>query len=285
MRGFKSLTLRQNMLKNLITINEFAKLSGVEPSTLRYWDEIGLFSPSRRDAVNNYRYYTPDQIMAVNFITVLSGLEVPLKDIDRAEAGRTPDSILELMERQDELLNLEMRRLQERQAIIHTRQKLINRGKKMAEAADRGEVAVMEMAEMRFVRGERNEYMNAEGRESFHRLFAKFCKQAEAMRINLGFTVGGVHDDWWSFVKEPGQPDYFMSVDPAGNQKQEAGDYLVGLGRGYYGELEDVKERMERYAAKHGVKTKGMVYTLYLHDEICMKDKEKYLVQVAVKTA
>jgi len=68
-------------MKNQLTIKEFSELSGIDASTLRYWDEIGLFSPAHRNTENNYRYYAPTQIIAINFITVLSRLNIPLKTI------------------------------------------------------------------------------------------------------------------------------------------------------------------------------------------------------------
>lgn len=46
------------MLKNkIIFINEFAKLAGVYPDTVRNYQEKGLL-PDRRNPLNNYRIFT-----------------------------------------------------------------------------------------------------------------------------------------------------------------------------------------------------------------------------------
>ena len=73
------------LMKDFLSTQEFSKLSGIATSTLRYWDDIGLFSPRKRNPENNCRYYTPDQMIAVKFITVLSDLKIPLKIISDAE--------------------------------------------------------------------------------------------------------------------------------------------------------------------------------------------------------
>jgi len=41
--------------KELLSVKEFAALTGIEESTLRYWDRIGVFQPSLRHEENNYR--------------------------------------------------------------------------------------------------------------------------------------------------------------------------------------------------------------------------------------
>ena len=94
-------------MKNFLTVKEFSRLSGIERTTLRYWDEIGLFSPAKRDPENNYRYYSSDQIIMVNFINVLSDLNIPLKTIGEMSGKRTPESIVRLIEQREKELDME----------------------------------------------------------------------------------------------------------------------------------------------------------------------------------
>ncbi len=72
-------------MKRFLTVHEFAKLSGIKKTTLRHWDEIGLFAPVVRDPNTGYRYYMTDQLAAVNFIVFLSGLNIPLKTIKKKQ--------------------------------------------------------------------------------------------------------------------------------------------------------------------------------------------------------
>ena len=262
-------------IKEFLSVKEFSKISGIEQTTLRYWDDIGLFSPIRRDPENNYRYYSLQQIIAVNFITVLSSLNIPLKMISEMDDNRSPEKIVRMIRHQEKQLDMDMRRLRECYSIIHTRLELINFGMR----ADTNRIFILRQEKMPYILGPRNIWKPGEG---FYEPFMNFCHQAEEMRINLSFPIGAMHDGWDGFMEAPGEPNYFISIDPIGNRRREAGDYLVGFVHGYYGQFSDLPERMDAYAKENGLKLYGPVYTIYLQDEICIKDPDQYLAQICV---
>lgn len=287
-------------MKDFLSIKEFSETSGVEQTTLRYWDDIGLFSPTKRDPENNYRYYTPEQIIAVNFITVLSNLNISLKTIGELDSERTPEKIVKLIEQQEKLLDTEMRRLRERYSIIHRRRELIYSGIKIiqgfhiadgfevsadeteSEYVDLTKIFIMHRDEAAIMLGPRNIFTPG---DTIHEPYADFCRQAETLRINLSFPIGGFYEDMESFLKAPTQPDYFFSTDPTGNLRRTAGQYLMGFTRGDYGDLGNLPERMAAYAEENSVSLVGPVYSMYLHDEICMKDPSQYLMQICVRAS
>ena len=274
-------------MKDLLSIKEFAKLSGVKSSTLRYWDEIGLFSPVKRDQINNYRYYSSEQTITVNFVKVLSSLRIPLKTIIEIEKNRTPESINLLIERHEKLLDMEMRLLRERYSIIHTRRDMISFGQRVIDGmktdsgtvVDLEKISIINMEETEFILGPPTDFA---ADEKFYRPFLQFSRQLKRMRANQSFPVGGLHDDFDGFMKSPGQPDHFISIDPIGSNVRPAGEYLVGFNRNYYGQFDDLPERMQKYIKRHKLIVTGPVYSVYLHDEICVKDPSQYLVQVCV---
>jgi len=286
-------------MKDYLSVKEFSKLSGIEQTTLRYWDDIGLFSPAKRDPDNNYRYYSPQQIISVNFITILSELNIPLKTIGELERARTPAKIVELIETQEMILDMEMRRLREAYSVIHARRQMINYGMTLAEGfyevdgrkaerapesgkgswVDENAIAVLVREERNYIQGPLNEWPE-DG--SFYEPFVKFCDAAEDMRLNLNYPIGALHDSYDEFLKAPGQPNHFISLDPTGNRIRKKGKYMVGFSRGFYGVFNNIAERMEVYAKKHKIKTSGPVYAMYLLDEVCIRDPEEYLVQVSV---
>ena len=284
-------------MNRYLTIKEFSKLSGIEQTTLRYWDDIGLFSPTKRDPENKYRYYSPQQIIAVNFITVLSDLNIPLKTIGELDDERTPEKIERLIASQEMQLDTEMRKLRERYSIIHTRREMINYGISLKEGfavidgvrsdskspeevwIDASKISVLQMEAKSVIFGPRNNWKSG---EPFYEYFMNFCNSADDLRINLSFPIGSYHNDVESFLRASGEPDYFFSIDPAGNRKMEAGKYLVGFTRGYYGEFGDLPERIAAFSEKNNLILNGPVYTMYLLDEICVADPEKYLAQVCI---
>jgi len=73
----------------------------------------------------------------------------------------------------------------------------------------------------------------------------------------------------------------FFSNDPKGHEQKAAGLYLVGYTRGYYGQTNDLPERMTAFAKKSGLVFTGPVYNLYLFDEISIDDPNQYLLQAS----
>jgi len=141
-------------LDGLLSIQEFSNLSGVEASTLRYWDEIGLFSPTTRNPDNNYRYYSLPQILTLNFVTTLSDLQVPLKTIAELRQERDPENLLLYLEKLEHSMDMEMRNLRLRYSIIHARQELIRFGMRIEES----QISVAEKEEKAIIVWPENEY-------------------------------------------------------------------------------------------------------------------------------
>ena len=286
-------------MKDYLTIKEFSKLSGLEETTLRYWDDIGLFSPARRNPENNYRYYTPEQIMVVNFITVLSNLNVQLKTISKLGKKRTPDNIIDLIENQETQFDLDMNKLKDSYSIMHARRELISYALKLEKGyravngrrvdfdksakegvwVDENTISILHKRKTSIIIGPRN---NKEKGKPFYENFIKFCDKSNELRLNLNYPIGEIHDSFESFLEMPGAPDYYFSMDPSGNSSNKEGNYLVGFQRGYYGEFSDLPERMEKYIAENSLKPRGPVYTIYLVDEVCETDPNRYLAQVCV---
>ena len=264
--------------KDLYSIHEFSKISGVEASTLRYWDDIGIFSPIKREPENNYRYYSLAQVLALNFVTTLSDLGIPLKTIAALKNERDSEDFLKILEDREEELDMELRLLRLRSSIIHTRKRLIRSGLKV----DEQEIAVKHLEERKLIVWPRNEYKEG---ETFIEPLARFIKKSGERQINLSFPVGGFWDSMDRFIAAPSCPDHFFSIDPVGTYSQSNGNYLVGYQRGYYGEMGDLPQRMEDFVAANAVKVSGKLYTVYLIDETCSQDPDQYLAQsfVAVK--
>jgi len=266
---------KEKETKDLLSIYEFSKITGVESSKLRYWDEIGIFSPIKRHPENNYRYYSIEQILALNFITTLSELEIPLKLIAELRKHRNPEDLLKVLEQKERQLDLDLREIRQRSSIIHARQELIRYGLRV----DESQVSVMIREEKSLILWPRNEYNEG---DTFIAPLAAFINRASEQYVNLSFPVGGYWDNMESFIKAPSRPDHFFSIDPIGTHKRPAGNYLIGFARGYYGEMGDLPARMDSYAKEHSLTIAGPVYVMYLHEEISTQDRSQYLSQACV---
>lgn len=65
----------------MFKIGEFSRLVRVSVRMLRYYDQMGLLTPSRTDPVTRYRYYAVDQLPRLNRILALQDLGFSLQQI------------------------------------------------------------------------------------------------------------------------------------------------------------------------------------------------------------
>lgn len=67
----------------MFKIGDFSKVAQVSGRLLRYYDEIGLFTPAHTDSSTGYRYYTAEQLPELNRILALKNLGMSLDQIKR----------------------------------------------------------------------------------------------------------------------------------------------------------------------------------------------------------
>ena len=261
-------------MSDTLSIHEFSKLSGIGSSTLRYWDDLGIFSPIMRHPNNNYRHYSKAQLTALNFVTTLSELGIPRKNIAELSLHRNPEDILSLFEDCAHSLDAEMASLMVRYSILHTRVESLRLGL----MAKENEISVIKLPRQSTVLWPSNKHEQDECNAEPLSHLPEFGKHT----INQCFPIAGYHCNLDSFIKRPGHPDNFMSVDPFGTHKRIAGKYLVGYFRGNYGKLGDLPERMLCYAKSNSINISGPTYTYYLHDEISTSNPNNYLAQCCI---
>lgn len=259
----------------LLSIKRFSKLTGIKGSTLRYYDDLGLFSPAARGE-NSYRYYRPQQIITINAINLLHDLDMPIRQICDIAKNRSPESVYKALGEKARELEQELARLQDSYRVIHTIRGLINRGLNI----DENQVCLRHLSEMPMIIGSDNDFKKS---GNFYEAFLDFCIEAKDRGVDLRLPVGGLYTSMDSFVKVPSEPNQFFSFAPQGREIREAGKYLIGYTRGYYGEIVGVQDRMLAYAKHNNLEPIGPVTALYIHDEICVKDQSQYLCEIQVR--
>jgi DNA-binding transcriptional MerR regulator len=255
----------------MLSIRDFSELTGIKQSTLRYFDDIGLFTPAERGD-NGYRYYSPYQIITINLIRVLNDLDIPIKDISCLARERTPETMLNFFLEKEDEIEAKIDKLNNAYSVIKSFRKLLFSGIN----ADEDNISIVQLDDIPIVIGPVNDFTNS---YYFYDAFLEFCAQAPTLRLNLDYPVGGLFTDLDTFTKSPSEPTYFFSIDPSGRDKRPMGNYLVGYARGYYGETGDIKERILSYIEENDLKVIGPVYNLYILDELSEKNHDNYLLQ------
>ncbi len=75
------------MEEKMLFIGQIAKQIGVNPKTIRYYEEINLLSKSKRGE-NNYRVYSQDAVKRLSFIKKAQSLGFTLREIKEVLALR-----------------------------------------------------------------------------------------------------------------------------------------------------------------------------------------------------
>jgi DNA-binding transcriptional MerR regulator len=81
-----------------LTIGQLAKAGGVPPSTVRYYERIGLLEPDSRSA-GNYRLYGPAAMERLRFIRSAQAVGFGLDDIATLLGGAACRDVQGLIER------------------------------------------------------------------------------------------------------------------------------------------------------------------------------------------
>lgn len=103
-----------------MTTGEFARRMGVTKNTLFHYDNIGLFSPEIVDT-NEYRYYSIYQMEVFDTIIILKEMGMPLNEIKKFMDHRSPESLMELFEKEDKKITEQIIRLKYQQQFIRGR--------------------------------------------------------------------------------------------------------------------------------------------------------------------
>lgn len=85
--------------KPFYTIGELSSICGIPQKTLRYYDEIGLLSPERRDERTHYRYYSKSQVITLFTIKTLKKMGFSLKEIRGIIENNSAESLEKEMQK------------------------------------------------------------------------------------------------------------------------------------------------------------------------------------------
>ena len=99
-------------------IGDFSNLVNIPIRTLRYYDEIGLLKPEIVDKFTSYRYYTDDNVVEAQFITLLKEVGFTLQEIIDYKKfindfDNDDDGTNQFLLRKQQQISEEMERLQE----------------------------------------------------------------------------------------------------------------------------------------------------------------------------
>jgi DNA-binding transcriptional MerR regulator len=117
----------------LLKIGKFAKLAKTNLRTLRYYEELGLVTPSRRSK-GGFRYYRPTDLARVEMIQFLQELGLQLEEIGDSLRGIPDASFREewlarlrgILGQQDDLIRKRIDALESQRKLVEGSLKHLN---------------------------------------------------------------------------------------------------------------------------------------------------------------
>lgn len=106
-------------MKEYYKINEISKLYGIGADSLRYYEKIGVLVPKRNDS--GYRMYGLHDIYKLNMIRDLRQLDFSMKHIKDYLDHQSIDNTLNLLNKEQELIQIKLEELQATQRKIQDR--------------------------------------------------------------------------------------------------------------------------------------------------------------------
>lgn len=265
-----------NMKERYLTTGEFAQLAGVTKHTLFHYDDIGLLCPVEK-LDNGYRCYTLSQLDMFEVIYTLKELNMPLQKIREYMDGRTPESLLELFDRESLIIKKRMQRLRQMQNWMEEKAGCIRSGIQ----TDPGEISV---------RHEKKMYMVTSLIEQCDELgwsmeTVRFLDYCEEHGIKSSYGIGyrqesadimegnyGNYRTMYQLLQ--GRPDKIRcEVRPEGR-------YLTAYHVGAWQDVGEAYVRMLQYASENKIELTEYFYEDYLLDGLAVQREEEYLTRI-----
>jgi DNA-binding transcriptional MerR regulator len=168
------------VLGRYYTTGQFARRAGVSVRTLRYYDQVGLLSPSGHTEAG-YRLYSDDDLPALQQILALKFLDFSLEEIQACRAAESRH-LSDVLRQQRAMLRERRAQIETILRAIEQTEHLLDRGKPVGEAL----VQVMEVIQMQQKNDWVDQYFTPEQRQKLEELskssYSEEARQALAAR-------------------------------------------------------------------------------------------------------
>lgn len=265
--------------KRLLTAGEFAKIAGVTKHTLFHYDDIGLFCPVKKGA-NEYRYYSIAQMEVMDVICTLKDLDMPLSEIKQYMDKRSPKILMELLDKEQQIVEEKQKRLKRTKGWILKKRSLIQN----VDVTDMESIIVEEKAKI-FLAAVN---IDSADEKVWAMETARLMDTCSALGIKSEYGIGYSQsmENIYSRIYNKYISAYVItekSVKGTISRERPAGTYLKAYHRGIWQELDVTYDRMAMFAEANGLELYGDSYEDYLLDGLTQKSEEDYIMSVSCR--
>ncbi len=257
-------------MKNLLTIGEFARYSGISRYTLIFYDKKDLLKPLKREE-NDYRLYGIEQLQIAYVITSLRKLDMPLEEIKNFLNNRTPELAVDTFSTQLDLIDQKIENLlQQRYSLQQYQNKLLEYHTSNLDTFD---FVTLEEEPLLF---------NEESSNQLVTLSDYFTQQLEKHHSYQNH-VGKLYDATQLFLYKSYVPKHFYVHTNTGTNQRPAGNYLRYITHSNGHDLPPIYQKIHNYIDTHHLDIGTNVYEDFLIDEVSEKRTSNFVVRILVE--
>ncbi len=241
------------MIKDYFTIGELSDLFNINTKTLRYYDEVGLFKPVKRDPDTGYRYYKFNQLYELASIRYLRKLEYSIQNINNYMKSRKVDTVLEKFKEQSQALHEKWDELIRIDNIIQRKILFIEN----------------ELPKVNFDQFEKRHYGN--------RKFMLIGNEDELYKSDIFYFYPTI-----AFIgNEKTFGSYLLDDNESNNSFIPEGDFLCGYHRGTY---ETISETINKiYDKNEAYKLDDKAINFNIIDQFVESDVDNYITCIQIR--
>ncbi|NIE89536.1 MerR family transcriptional regulator [Bacillus sp. Ab-1751] len=270
------------LLNKRFTIGEMAKMHNIAESTLRYYDEKGIFHPSIVDPQTNYRYYTIDQFSLLDTIKFLRQLNIPLKEIKKYIDERNPAYALNLLEKQQEMMLKKQREIEYALAKMEHRIHLI----KEATKAKAEQMVIKEIPQRKITAIAVAPNTTDDMFEYYIHSLQKNMRQMDDSLFSgdIGVTVakkGLMQNEFQAYSSVFILLDY-MPFEVQSSDEIKEGIFACVYHHGPYEETDETYKKLMKYIDQEGYEISGDAIEIALIDWSVTDDPEEQVTEIQI---
>ncbi len=262
-----------------LTTGELAKLMHVTKNTLFHYDKIGLFSP---EIVldNEYRYYSIHQIEVLEAIIMLKELGMSLKEIQTFLNDRTPEKLLELFEKEEQILAEKIRLLKDRRQWMEEKSEKV----RVYLEKEKDEIFICEKPGRYYLMD-----AGVYGSESeFAERTAELINFYESRSKSICYEIGYIQ-----YAKDVRQQNYgnysnviLLMKHKTGGMSwhfMPAGRYLTTYFKGHWRDIGKAYRDLLAYADAHQMELAEEFLEVYTVDQLMAETVDDYVTEISVR--